>query len=82
MPRFPPGTGPLVVLNPGHNGGNASHLTEINRQVPAGFGQYKACDTTGTNTVSGYSEHAFNWDVTLRVRAALQSRGVRVVRRP
>ena len=79
LPRFPAGSGPLVVLNPGHNGGNATHLAEINRQVPAGFGQYKACDTTGTNTVSGYSEHAFNWDVTLRVRAALQARGVRVV---
>jgi N-acetylmuramoyl-L-alanine amidase len=67
------------VLNPGHNGGNASHLDEINRQVPAGFGEYKACDTTGTNTESGYTEHAFNWDVTLRVRQILQSHGVRVV---
>ncbi|MDT4938838.1 MAG: N-acetylmuramoyl-L-alanine amidase [Pseudonocardiales bacterium] len=76
---YPPGSGPLVVLNPGHNGGNASHEAEIAQPVPAGFGEYKACDTTGTNTVSGYTEHAFNWDVTLRVRAILQAHGVRVV---
>jgi N-acetylmuramoyl-L-alanine amidase len=67
------------VLNPGHDGGNAAHAAEIARQVPAGFGEYKACDTTGTSTVSGYPEHAFTWDVTLRVRDILQAHGVRVV---
>jgi N-acetylmuramoyl-L-alanine amidase len=76
---FPPGTGPVVALNPGHNGQNASHPTEINRLVPAGFGEYKACDTTGTQTNAGYPEHAFNWDVTLRVRAILSAHGVRVI---
>ncbi len=77
---LPPVSGhPTIVLNPGHNGGNAAHSAEINRQVPAGFGEYKACDTTGTNTDAGYPEHAFTWDVTLRVRAILQSRGVSVV---
>ena len=69
---------PLVVLNPGHNGGNGSHAAEINRQVPAGFGEYKACDTTGTTTNAGYPEHAFNWDVTLRVRTILLAHGLRV----
>ncbi|HET6209084.1 MAG TPA: N-acetylmuramoyl-L-alanine amidase [Jatrophihabitans sp.] len=67
------------MLNPGHNGGNAANAAAINRQVPAGFGQYKACDTTGTETNAGYPEHAFNWDVTLRVRALLQAAGVRVI---
>jgi N-acetylmuramoyl-L-alanine amidase len=67
------------VLNPGHNGGNAANAAAINRQVPAGFGQYKACDTTGTETNAGYSEHAFNWDVTLRVRQLLKAKGVRVI---
>lgn len=76
---FPGGSGPVVVLNPGHNGGNANNAVEISRLVPAGFGQTKACDTTGTNTDAGYSEHAFNWDVTMRVRAILQAHGVRVV---
>jgi N-acetylmuramoyl-L-alanine amidase len=78
----PPGrsiSGLTVVLNPGHNGGNESNAAAINRQVPAGFGEYKACDTTGTNTNAGYSEHAFNWDVSLRVRGILQARGVKVL---
>jgi N-acetylmuramoyl-L-alanine amidase len=71
--------GRTIVLNPGHNGGNAANAAAINRQVPAGFGEYKACDTTGTETNAGYSEHAFNWDVSLRVKAILQARGVRVL---
>ncbi|HEX4726332.1 MAG TPA: N-acetylmuramoyl-L-alanine amidase, partial [Jatrophihabitans sp.] len=74
-----PLTGTVIVLNPGHNGGNAANAAAINRQVPAGFGQYKACDTTGTETNAGYQEHAFNWDVSLRVRTILQAHGVRVI---
>ena len=77
-PPAPP-TGITVVLNPGHNGGNATHTAEINRQVPAGYGRYKACDTTGTNTNAGYPEHAFNWDVAVRVRAILEAHGIRVI---
>jgi N-acetylmuramoyl-L-alanine amidase len=76
----PPASGTLtVVLNPGHNGGNASHASEINRPVPAGYGDTKACDTTGTSTNAGYSEHAFNWDVALRVRRLLLPRDIRVI---
>lgn len=71
--------GITVVLNPGHNGGNARNPAAISRQVPAGFGQSKDCDTTGTETNAGYSEHAFNWDVSLRVRSILESRGVTVI---
>jgi N-acetylmuramoyl-L-alanine amidase len=69
----------VIVLNPGHNGGNAASGDEIARQVPAGGGTTKECDTTGTSTDAGYPEHAFNWDVTLRVRDALIARGVQVV---
>lgn len=69
----------MVVLDPGHNGGNAAHPDLINRQVPAGFGQTKACNTTGTATDRGYTEHAFNWDVTQRVRRILTARGVTVL---
>ncbi len=47
--------------------------------MPAGYGERKACDTTGTETNAGYSEHAFNWDVALRVRAILRAHGVPVV---
>jgi N-acetylmuramoyl-L-alanine amidase len=71
--------GTKIVLNPGHNGGNASHPGAISRQVPAGFGRHKSCDTTGTATNAGFSEHSFNWDVSLRVRQILQSRGITVI---
>lgn len=71
--------GAVVVLDPGHNGGNASRSSEINRQVPDGRGGTKPCNTTGTSTNAGYSEHAFTWDVAQRVRTALEQRGVRVV---
>ncbi|MEO6701646.1 MAG: N-acetylmuramoyl-L-alanine amidase [Jatrophihabitantaceae bacterium] len=74
-----PRTGTVIVLNPGHNGANAANAAAINRQVPAGFGQYKACDTTGTETNAGYPEYAFNWDVSLRVKALLQARGITVI---
>ena len=68
-----------IVLDPGHNGASAAHPAEINRQVPTGRGGTKACNTTGTSTNSGYPEHAFNWDVALRVRDALTAHGIRVV---
>jgi N-acetylmuramoyl-L-alanine amidase len=78
-PRIPLPRIPTVVLDPGHNGANALHPEIINRLVPAGFGQVKPCNTTGTATAGGYAEHAFNWDVSLRVRALLVARGVRVL---
>ncbi len=71
--------GTTVVLDPGHNGANAAHPAEINRPVPNGRGGTKACNTTGTATDSGYPEHAFAWDVALRVRDALSAQGVRVL---
>lgn len=75
----PTGHGRVIVLDPGHNGGNASHPAEINALVPAGRGRRKACNTTGTATNAGYTEHAFNWAVALRVRADLVAKGYRVV---
>ncbi|MFC3454516.1 N-acetylmuramoyl-L-alanine amidase [Amycolatopsis speibonae] len=75
----PPKTGKVVVLDPGHNGGNSGRPGEINKQVPAGRGRTKPCNTTGTATNSGYSEHAFTWDVSQRVAQALAAKGIRVV---
>jgi N-acetylmuramoyl-L-alanine amidase len=75
----PDGHGQVVVLDPGHNGGNAGHPARINALVPAGRGQRKACNTTGTSTDAGYTEHAFTWDVANRVRAVLVAKGYRVV---
>jgi N-acetylmuramoyl-L-alanine amidase len=75
-PTAPP---PVVVLDPGHNGGNAAHPAEVNAPVPDGAGGTKPCNTTGTATDAGYPEHAFTWDVALRTRDLLTAAGVQVV---
>jgi N-acetylmuramoyl-L-alanine amidase len=77
-PAPPPASG-VVVLDPGHNGGNASNPAAINKPVPAGRGQTKPCNTTGTATNAGFPEHAFTWAVSLRVRDILVARGVKVL---
>ncbi|GAA3233393.1 N-acetylmuramoyl-L-alanine amidase [Pseudonocardia petroleophila] len=69
----------VVVLDPGHNGGNGANPAAIGREVPDGRGGTKACNTTGTETDAGYPEHAFTWDVSRRVQAGLEDAGVRVV---
>ena len=66
--------GMIVFLDPGHNGANDASLT---RQVSNGRGGTKDCQTTGTSSESGYPEHTFVWDTTLRIRAALNQLGVR-----
>ena len=70
---------PVVVLDPGHNGGNAAHRAEIGHPVPDGRGGTKPCNTTGTATDAGYPEHAFNFDVAQRTERVLEAAGVRVV---
>jgi N-acetylmuramoyl-L-alanine amidase len=68
-----------VVLDPGHDGGNGTHLREINRLVYAGYGRHKPCNTTGTETNAGYPEHAFTWAVARRVKRILNMHQVRVI---
>jgi N-acetylmuramoyl-L-alanine amidase len=68
-----------VVLDPGHNGGNGAHPERINRQVHVGGGMYKACDTTGTATASGYTESRYNLAVARETARILRLRGARVV---
>jgi len=70
--------GKVVVLDAGHDGGNAGHPGDINRLVWIGMG-WKACDTTGTTTDTGYPEHAFTYDVVSRVARELTGQGARVV---
>ncbi len=70
--------GAVVVLDPGHNGGNESHPAEINRLVDV-VTQKKACDAVGTQTASGYPEWSFTLDVAQRMAALLSADGVRVV---
>jgi N-acetylmuramoyl-L-alanine amidase len=71
-------SGKTIVIDPGHNGGNARAPKEIGRQVNIGNGK-KECDTTGTATNAGYAEHAFTWDVSVRLRMLLQDQGAKVV---
>jgi N-acetylmuramoyl-L-alanine amidase len=82
-----PVTGPLdlkavagrtILVDPGHNGGNAAHPEIINKQVPMGTGT-KECDTTGTSTNAGYPEAAFTFDVATRLAALLRAAGAKVV---
>jgi N-acetylmuramoyl-L-alanine amidase len=70
--------GKVIVIDPGHNGGNATHASEVNKLVNV-ITERKACDTTGTETKGGYAEHAFNWDVSNRVAKILKAQGAKVV---
>ncbi|GAA2404913.1 N-acetylmuramoyl-L-alanine amidase [Nonomuraea africana] len=75
---IPPLAGKVVALDPGHNGGNAAHPEVINRQVDI-ITQRKPCNTTGTQTAAGYTEHAFTWDVARRLAPILEEMGAKVV---
>jgi N-acetylmuramoyl-L-alanine amidase len=79
LQQAPTGGGRVVVLDAGHNGANAANPDIINALVDAGFGQTKACNTTGTSTNDGYPEHAFTWGVATRLQPILESRGFTVV---
>lgn len=75
-----PLTGKVIAIDPGHNGGNGAHPSAIGREVNAGGGRRKACDTTGTETSDGrLTEHAFTFDVAQRLRRDLEARGARIV---
>ncbi len=69
-------SGKVIVLDPGHNLNNSS---TINKQIYAGNGVYKACDTVGTSTNDGYPEHAFTWDVANRAAVILHAEGATVI---
>ena len=70
--------GLTIVLDPGHNGGNAAQPRRLNTLVPAG-GFRKPCNTAGAQTNAGYPEHAFTWDVVNRAAALLKAAGATVV---
>ena len=76
--RALPLAGRTVVLDPGHNPGNASHPAEINQLVDVGNGR-KACNTTGTSTDAGYTEAEFTLDLARRVRLLLVAEGAQVI---
>jgi N-acetylmuramoyl-L-alanine amidase len=71
--------GKVIVIDPGHNGGNFSHPKQIQKKVYAGYGLYKACNSTGTATNKGYSEAAYNYSVAVRLEKILKADGAKVV---
>ena len=70
--------GKVVAVDPGHNGGNAAAPSVINRPIWNGR-ETEACDTTGTQTASGYAEALFNWNVARDLTADLRAEGATVV---
>ena len=71
-------TAKTVLVDPGHNGGNASDPAFINKPVWNGR-ESEACDTAGAATRAGYAESTFNWNVAQLLKADLESQGARVV---
>ena len=71
-------TGKVVVVDPGHNGGNAAAPSIINRPIWNGR-ETEACDTAGTRTADGYPEALFNWNVARYLTADLRAEGATVV---
>jgi N-acetylmuramoyl-L-alanine amidase len=70
--------GKVVVVDPGHNGGNAAAAPIINRLIWNGR-ETETCDTTGTQTASGYTETLFNWNLARYLTADLRAEGATVV---
>ncbi len=70
--------GKVVVIDPGHNAGNAAAPSVINSLIWNGR-ETEACDTTGAQTDSGYTEAEFNWNVARYLAADLRAEGATVV---
>jgi N-acetylmuramoyl-L-alanine amidase len=73
-----PLAGITVGIDPGHNGLNGTDPSFINHIIWNGR-ESETCDTTGTQTASGYTEARYNFDVARYLRAALLADGARVV---
>jgi N-acetylmuramoyl-L-alanine amidase len=73
-----PLAGKVVGIDPGHNGRNGTDPAYLARQVFNGR-TMENCNTTGTQTASGYTESLFNWNVARYLTADLRTDGARVV---
>ena len=77
-PAARPLAGKVIVLDPGHNGGNGSHPSIIDRLVNI-ITEWKPCDTAGAETDAGYPEHEFNFNVAVRLARLLRADGAKVI---
>ena len=73
-----PLAGMTVGIDPGHNGLNGTDPAYLNRLIWNGR-QWETCDTTGTETDTGYTEALFNFRVAMFLRADLLRDGAQVV---
>ena len=73
-----PLAGMIVGIDPGHNGLNGTDPAYLNHLVWNGRA-WETCDTTGTETDTGYPEALFNFRVARFLRADLLRDGARVV---
>jgi N-acetylmuramoyl-L-alanine amidase len=73
-----PLAGKIVGIDPGHNGLNWTDTQYINQPIWNGQ-EYEACDTTGTETDSGYTEAQYNFNVATYLQQDLEAEGAQVV---
>ena len=73
-----PLAGKVVGIDPGHNGRNYTDPSYIDHLIWNGR-ESEACDTTGTETDTGYTEARFNFNVARDLAADLKAEGARVV---
>jgi len=76
VPR--PLAGKIVGIDPGHNGLNWTDPQYIDQPIWNGQ-EYEACDTTGTETDSGYTEAQYNFNVGTYLQQDLEAEGAQVV---
>jgi N-acetylmuramoyl-L-alanine amidase len=73
-----PLAGKIIGIDPGHNGLNYTDPAYIDHLIWNGR-EWETCNTTGTETDSGYTEARFNFRVASFLRADLRRDGARVV---
>lgn len=78
LPTGQPLAGKTVGIDPGHNGLNYTDSAFLNQQIFNGRTE-EDCDTTGTQTASGYTEAQFNFNIAQLLAMDLESEGARVV---
>jgi N-acetylmuramoyl-L-alanine amidase len=74
----PPLAGRRVGIDPGHNGDSYTDPSYLSAQIWNGR-ESENCDTTGTQTPSGYTEARFNWNVATFLERDLVADGAEVV---
>lgn len=67
----------VIVIDAGHQLGNATHPRKTSRLVNAG-GFLKPCNSTGTATNGGFPEATLTWRVSKVLRRQLEARGARL----